>query len=135
MPHLFGTQSVRVTRFFRINRKWCKDKLHDLSTMKRTTNSPSEMIKKLKWRSLEKRRNHTRLTLMHKYLHKTVDIEEQFAIRARCSNINLVPINAQIHTYTNSFAPATIKDWSMLLPNIKNEPNLEIFRKKLFNIV
>ena len=50
MPDLFGTQSVRVTLFFRINWKWCKDKLHDLSTM------TSEMIKNLsgKCRETEK---------------------------------------------------------------------------------
>ena len=70
----------------------------------KTTSSPSEMIKKLKWQSLEERRNHARLTLMHKYLHKTVDIKEQLATRARCNNTNLVPINARIHTYANSFA-------------------------------
>ena len=101
----------------------------------RTTSSPSEMIKKLKWQSLEERRNHARLTLMHKYLHKPVNINEQLATRARCNNTNLVPINAWIHTYANSFAPSTIEDWNMLLPSIKNETNPEKFKQKLFILV
>ena len=71
---------------------------------------------------------------MHKYLHKTVDINEQLATRARCNNTNLVPINARIHTYANSFAPSTIKDWNMLPPNVKNETNLEKFKQKFTTI-
>ena len=56
---------------------------------------------------------------MYKYLHKTVDIK-QLAIRARYDDTKLLPIDSQIHTYVKSFAPAMIKDWYMLPPNIKN---------------
>ena len=35
----------------------------------RSTSSPSEMIKHLNWQSLEERRYHSRLILMHKYIY------------------------------------------------------------------
>ena len=49
----------------------------------RNTSSPSEMIKHLKWQSLQERRYHSRLTLMHKYQHNTVDIHENLGLRSQ----------------------------------------------------
>ena len=93
------------------------------------------MLKDLKWQSLEERRFQARLTLMHKIHHKTVDIEEQLAVKARCNNINFVPINARINAYANSFIPATIRDWNKLPPTAKNEFNLERFKKMNMNML
>ena len=97
----------------------------------RNTSSPSEMIKHLKWQCLQERRCNSRLTLMHKYQHNTVDIHENLGLRARSTNVNFVPINARIQCYANSFVPTRVRDWNSLPTHIKNETDLEKFKTKL----
>ena len=70
---------------------------------------------------------------MHKYLYKAVDIHENLGVRARSVNINFVPINARIQCYANSFVPTTIRDWNSLPMDIRNEPDIDHFKRKLEN--
>ena len=58
---------------------------------------------------------------MHKFLHDNIDIDKSLAKSAKGVNNNVVPINAGIQAYANSFAPATIRDWNSLPSTAKNE--------------
>ena len=91
----------------------------------RNTGSPSKMIHQLNWKSLEERRYKARLTLMYKYHHKLIDVSESVIT-------NFVPKQARIQAYANSFVPATIKDWNMLPPIIKNETDFNSFKRHLY---
>ena len=97
----------------------------------RNTSSPSKMIHQLNWKSLEERRYNARLTLMYKYRHNLLDVAEPVIVKARGKNTNFVPKQARIQAYANSFVPATIKDWNMLPPVIKNETDLNAFKGKI----
>ena len=100
----------------------------------RRTSSPSKMIKDLQWKSLENRRYQSRLIFMHKYLHKNLDIPETLAVKGRSSNTSFKPINARIQCYANSFVPATVRDWNMLPPHVRNEKDENAFKTKLSHI-
>jgi hypothetical protein len=100
----------------------------------RTTSSVSEMIKTLGWETLENRRLQSRLSFLHSYCHKTIDIPETIATRARGVNINYQIINPVLRCYNNSFVPTTVRQWNSLPPHIRNEVDATKFKSKLNNI-
>ena len=90
----------------------------------RTTSSVSAMIDTLQWQTLEQRRLQSRLIFLHKYCYKAIHIKEPIAIRARNLNTNYQAIHSRLRCYENSFAPATVRDWNALHPDIRNEAEI-----------
>lgn len=93
--------------------------------------SPSKMIKCLKWQSLEERRYLARINFIHKFTNNDIDIDNSIIKRARGLNNNFMPVNARVQAYANSFVPATICDWNLLPPRVKNEKNSAKFKTEL----
>ena len=93
------------------------------------TTSVTELLRSLKWPSLQQRRKDSRLTLFYKARHDeaAVDIPEyvQEAPRSVRDNTNrLVPLHCRTKAYLNSFIPNTIRDWNNLPPEIKKTSTL-----------
>ena len=97
--------------------KWTLDNFH-------TQASVTEMLTQLGWRSLEQRRNDSRLCLFYKIIHGLVaiDLPPYVEHQARTSRKNSHPlIYRKIHTgagadyYKYSFYPLTIVQWNRKL--------------------
>jgi ribonuclease P/MRP protein subunit RPP40 len=97
----------------------------------RWDSSPSVMMDRLKWQSLEERRKQSRLIFLHKYCHNEIDIPEKIAVRGRGKNTNFQAMNPRLRSYTNSFVPTTVRDWNSLPPEIRNEAVTSKFKTKL----
>ena len=100
----------------------------------RTTSSVSAMSNTLQWQTLEQRRLQSRLIFLHKYCYKAIHIKEPIAIRARNLNTNYQAIHSRLRCYENSFAPATVRDWNALHPDIRNEAGTTKFKAKLMQL-
>ena len=82
----------------------------------------------------QRRRLQSRLIFQHKYCYKAIDIKEPIAIRARNLNTNYQAIHSRLRCYENSFAPATVRDWNALHPDIRNEAEITKFKAKLMQL-
>ena len=105
-----------------------------VSGNRRRTSSPSKMIEELQWQTLEARRYKSRLIFLHKYLHKNLDIPETIAVKGRSTNTSFKPIHARVQCYANSYVPATVRDWNMLPPHVRNEVEEDSFKTKLSSL-
>ena len=98
--------------------------------------SVSEMLTHLGWRSLEQRRNDSRLCLFYKIIHGLValDLPPYVEHATRISHKNSHPlVYHQIHTrldyYKYSFYPLAIVQWNRLPSKIALLPTLEPFKR------
>ena len=99
----------------------------------RWDSSPSTMIDRLNWQSLEERRQMSRIVFLHKYCHNEIDIREKIVMRSRGLNTKFQAINPRVRSYANSFVPLTIRDWNSLPPDVRNEAIAPKFKSKLIN--
>ena len=104
------------------------------------TASVSDMIAKLEWDTLEKRRKKNRLTLMYKLSHYLVDINpEEYLIpntesRTRNSHsfkYRIPKVSKDVFKY--SFFPRSISEWNSLPSELVNTKSLAKFKFKLDN--
>ena len=107
----------RAARF--VYNDWCQD------------SSPTSMIHRLKWDSLEERRQIRRLLFLHKFVHKEIDLKDDIMMKSRGENSTFRCINPRIRSYANSFIPTTIRDWNVLPETVRNEPNAATFKSKI----
>ena len=97
----------------------------------RQDSSPTEMIERLKWQTLEERRHVARLMFMHKFENNVIDIDDHIIMRSRRINSSFQPVFSRVRPYANSFIPRTRHDWNSLPSHIRTEGNTTKFKTKL----
>ena len=85
------------------------------------TSSVTDMINKLKWNSLNHRRDTIRLQMMYKIIHRIVDLNlpDYITFNRRITRRNDYKLTmpfTRIDSYKFSFFPATVTLWNQL-PN------------------
>jgi len=85
------------------------------------TSSVTNMLRELKWSTLEQRRNQASLTLLHKIHNKQVNVDHSHLTTTR-NNKFLIPHSKTKH-HMNSFFPRAIRLWNELPTEIKDAPN------------
>ena len=105
--------------------------------------SPTEMMKILKWQSLEHRRHTARLTMMYKIQHGLVDIPlskntqparthcatEHLAAGRRGHPLQLMVQRSRLQACKHSFFTSTIEPWNKFAVQIINAPSIEAFKQ------
>ena len=109
--------------------RWTLDNFH-------TQASVTEMLTQLGWRSLEQRRNDSRLYLFYKVIHGllAIDLSPYVEHPAQTSRKNSHPlVYRQIHTEADfckySFYPLAIVQWNRLPSKIALLPTFEPFKR------
>ena len=97
--------------------------------------SVTEMLAQLGWRSLEQRRNDSRLCLFYKIIHGLVaiDLPPYVEHPTRISRNSHPLVFRQLHTgrdyYKYSFYPLAIVQWNRLPENVALLPTFESFKR------
>ena len=106
----------------------------------RRKTSPTELINKLGWETLETRRIQHQLTYFYKIKQNLINIKLPQHIITPCSctwNSNpnkYIQIHARINTYAYSFYPRVIRAWNTLPPEVISIPTLHPFQQALSTI-
>ena len=102
------------------------------------TSSVNEMLRELKWPSLQDRRQHARLTMLYKVTNNLVETPRLAAKfipvqrRSRHQNEKAYQIPETPKNYIKeSFIPRTIRVWNYLPNNIVTAKSIDIFRQRL----
>ena len=106
------------------------------------TSSVTEMMKDLKWRSLQERRCVTRLTMLHKILNNQtavqmpphINIPEETTRRGRHSHHLNIP-RAATNGYQYSFFPRTIRCWNTLPSELTSVNQHQTIQSSLINLI
>ena len=89
--------------------------------------SVTEMLNHQDWRSLEQRRNYSRLCLFFKIIHGLVAVCSAY-------NKNSHPLHAGIDYYKYSFYSLAIMQRNRLPPKIALLPTFELFKRAVYTI-
>jgi len=92
------------------------------------TSSVTNMLRELKWSTLEQRRNQASLTMLHKIHNKQVNVDHSY-LTTTLNNKYLIPHSKTKH-HMNSFFPRSIRLWNKLLTEIKDAPTVPAFATK-----
>ena len=110
--------------------RFVKHQYHDRSSV-------TDILEDLKWKSLEKRRKESRLTMMYKLVKQQVAIDPDKHLmkpqkQSRSANTNsyVVPY-ASSTSRQQSFFPRTIRDWNQLPLSIKKAGSVSAFKAQL----
>ncbi len=98
--------------------------------------SVSAMLKTLGWISLQARRRHARLTMMHKIMHHRVAVDATHLVpapgRTRASHhLKIQHLATNCTPYRQSFFPRTIPEWNILPQELVDCGSPETFRARL----
>ena len=104
----------------------------------RYSSSPSMMLEKLKWQSLEVRRKMARLSMFFKASQGNFAISlNKLQIPVRQSRSSephtYIQIGAHSDAYKFSFFPRTVVDWNMLPYSVVEKQSVDSFRSALVN--
>ena len=97
-------------------------------------NSVTDMLKNLKWDTLEQRRIDNSLFMLFKIVNKdiSIDINEHLARSytkgRKINNIQFRHIGANTDAYKNSYFPRTLKLWNKLDQKLVNSKNIDQFK-------
>ena len=95
----------------------------------------TNMLKQLKWDSLQERRQNLRLGFLHKINNNLVDVNINSYVKRSDSRTRGNQRFHQEHTKNqilyNSFFPRTVRDWNKLPPKITSIQDPEVFRAHL----
>jgi hypothetical protein len=99
------------------------------------TSSVTDMMKTLKWDTLQSRRQASRLTMMYKITNNLVALQHDLKPpnrRTRNSHSHTyVQIQTRTETQRHSYFPRTVKEWNGLPDNVVSAPSLMAFRTRL----
>jgi len=102
--------------------------------------SVTSMLTSLKWTSLQERRRHVRLTMMHKVLHQTVAVPKDPLLklssqRTRSNHyLKLDHLAANTTMYKQSFFPRTIPEWNALPQSVVDSETADAFKCQLIKM-
>jgi len=101
--------------------------------------SVTEMLNKLRFKTLADRRNDLKLTMLYKIVNELVDIDTRDILSPRPSThdtrghyLRFLQLPTRINAYHHSFFPSTIRQWNITPEHIINAPSIEHF-KSLIN--
>ena len=101
----------------------------------RTPGCVTNLLKDLKWDSLQNRHQILRLGLLHKINNNLVDIDINNFVKRSDARTRGAQRFHQEHmknkTLFNSFSPRAVRDWNRLPPNITSIQDPEAFRRSL----
>ena len=104
----------------------------------RYNSSVSSMIQSLKWNSLSTRRNISRLIILYKILHQTVDVTlpdyilpYSYSAITRGHNLRLKVPLPRINAYKYSFFTNVVEQWNSLPEHIVRAPSATTFSRLL----
>ena len=99
---------------------------------------PSEMVKELKWRSLQQRRVDNRLTMIYKMRNGLVGIDTRSILvpmsgmtAAAHPHRYLVPRLGRIDVHTNSFFVRSVVQWNALPNDVAAAPSADAFKRRV----
>ena len=97
--------------------------------------SPTQLLKELKWLSLETRRYHQRMCLMYKISHGLVAVPPTQLVETRRNTrrhkYKYQTIGTASNQYKNSFYPRSIPQWNKLPSDIVEAPSIDFFWARL----
>lgn len=99
--------------------------------------SVSEMLKLLKWKTLQERRADQKVILMYKILNEIIYVPQNYIpLRSKANtrsqhSLKLKQIRCNIECYRNSFFPSIIPRWNKLSPDLAEAPSLEALKTSL----
>ena len=129
-PHLKGHKEVLE----KVQRRAARYVLHEYGE----GTSPTNMIHRLKWESLEQRRLKARVVMTYRIVHKLVKIpSDQFvptASSTRGHDMRFHRIYNKTNYYKYSFFPSVIKLWNALPSSVVSASTLEDFKEKLADV-
>ena len=101
--------------------------------------SVTDMLKQLKWRSLEQRRADTRLTMLWKIRNEKVQISSSLlvpntGILHSAHPHRYVPIGRHNADQYNSFFPRTIRQWNKLGSDVAMVTCLDTFKRHVSSV-
>ena len=100
--------------------------------------SVTDMLKTLKWETLEERRLKARAVMGYRIIHELVKIpSKQFiptTVNTRGHTGRFQQISARTNYYKHTFFPSFIPIWNALPPTVASAPSLEIFKKRLAGV-
>ena len=119
---------------------WQKHLTHRIEMVKRSaaryvqndfhyTSSVTNMLRELKWSTLEQRRNQASLTMLHKIHNKQVNVDHSHLTTTR-NNKFLISHSKKKH-HMNSFFLRAIRLWNELPTEIKDAPTVPAFASEL----
>jgi len=94
------------------------------------TSSVTNMLRELKWSTLEQRRNQASLSMLHKIHNKQVNVDHSHLTTTR-NNKFLIP-NSKTEHHMNSFFPPAIQLLNELLTEIKIALTVPAFASGLY---
>ena len=97
--------------------------------------SPTQMLKDLKWNSLEFDRQISSLMLLYKIINGLVEIPLTFLPKKARDEIKFQPVYGRVNAYTNSFIPSTIRWWNEIPKEFLIAGNLIEFKNKISNFL
>ena len=89
------------------------------------TSSVTDMLNKLRWSTLEQRRNQATLVMLHKIQNNHVNVDHHHLTYTR-NNRFLIPHSKTQH-HINSFFPRAIRLWNELPTEIQTTPSVPSF--------
>ena len=99
------------------------------------------MLNTLDFKTLEERRNESKLLLFYKIVNNLVDIDISDILfpwptvhNTRGHQLRFLPPITRVNSYHNSFFPSTIRQWNNLPESVINATSLEHFKSLLCNL-
>ena len=123
-PHL----QKDILKLESVQRRSARFVLNDFASLSSVTN----MLQKLRWPTLEQRRNNSKVIMLYKIIHNIVYIEHSEVLtkntnptRGHSQRYYVLP--TRINAYHYSFFPSVIRKWNTLPDHIISSPNIDIF--------
>ena len=122
----------------RINRRATRVVCIDLHGYKQQDVSPTEQLQELGWKPLQQRRKEQRLTMMYRIDKELVAIPSDDLVEPtrhlKGHSRKFRELGSSCDTVKYSFYPRTIKQWNELSEEVVTSPNLDIFKKSMYQI-
>ena len=101
--------------------------------------SITNLLNKLKWQTLQRRRNNCKAIMLYKIIHKLVFISATEFLtptvtHTRHNQHNYLIPSSRINVHLHSFFPSSIRIWNNLDDDIKQSPSLESFKLHILSI-
>ena len=96
--------------------------------------SITKMLHSLEWSTLVKRRNHSKIIMMYKIVHKIVHIQPDIpitysnAVNTRGHHLKMLQLATRVDAYLYSFFPSAVKLCNSLPSNLIESPSLDNFK-------
>ena len=102
--------------------------------------SVTDMLHRLDWPTLEKRRDHAKIIKMYKIIYNIVHIQPTLpltysnTVNTRGHHLKMQQPATRIDTYLHSFFPSAVRLWNSLPATLIDSPSLNNFKCNLANL-